>query len=144
MADSTPPSPPVFAGPGPGTGPVGDAERDAIIGAVAGRVVQMGMAVPAIFFLESSKPLSYIGSQVMVFFGPFVQSLFGFHRYYDFAALMEDRTNVERLLVAIETREEARAVEEREEKSRRKAERRAAVGDPRARPAGLLARARRR
>ncbi len=55
--------------------PGGEPDPDeALIAAVAGRVVRMGLAVPAIFFLESTKPLSFVGSQVLVFFEPFVKA----------------------------------------------------------------------
>jgi hypothetical protein len=47
---------------------------EALITAIASRVVRMGLAVPAVFFLESSKPLSFIGSQALVFLEPFVKA----------------------------------------------------------------------
>jgi len=43
---------------------------------LAEKIVRRRLAVPAIFFLESAKPLNYVGAQAMVFFGPFVRVLF--------------------------------------------------------------------
>jgi len=48
--------------------------NEELINAVAGRVVRMRLGVPAVFFLESTKPLSFIGSQVLVFLQPFVEA----------------------------------------------------------------------
>lgn len=69
---------------------------------LAKKVVEYRMTVPAIMFLETVKPLSYIGSQTMVFFEPMVKAVFNVAEYDDFRILMEDRRNVEELLVRIE------------------------------------------
>ena len=80
------------------------------------------MTVPAILFLESVKPLSFLGSQALYFFEPMVRALFTVPEYERFAALMERRENIEVLLVKIEDRDEKARQAERE----RKAEERAA------------------
>ncbi len=77
-------------------------EENAVLEKVARKVIKWRMAVPAILFLESVKPLNYIGSQVMVFFEPVVQSLFNFKDYDNFRTAMERRENVENLLQKIE------------------------------------------
>jgi hypothetical protein len=103
--------------------PGGEADLDeALLRAVAGRIVRMGLAVPAIFFLESSKPLSFVGSQALVFFEPFVKAFLNLKSYDRFANLMEDRANVERLIRLVEEVEEDRARVERAEKAARRAE----------------------
>ena len=43
-----------------------------LISNLAEKIVRHGMAVPAIFSLEMVKYMSFIGSQLMVFFGPFI------------------------------------------------------------------------
>jgi hypothetical protein len=83
------------------------------------------MTVPAIFFLESMKPLSFIGSQAMVFFEPFVRALFSVPEYDRFAGLMERRENLEALLVKIEHQDAVARSDEREARARAKAERKA-------------------
>jgi len=78
-------------------------EREAeIMAKMAGKVVEWKMTVPAILFLESVKPLNYIGAQAMVFFEPFVQTIFNLKDYDTFREMMEQRENVERLLLEIE------------------------------------------
>ncbi len=89
---------------------------------LADKVVSRGLSVPTIFFLESSKPLSYIGSQAMVFFGPFVRILFESPNYYRYSEMLEERENVELLLQMIEALEADRSRAEREARAARKAE----------------------
>jgi hypothetical protein len=72
------------------------------------------MTVPAIFFLESMKPLSFVGSQAMHFFEPFVNAFFAVRDYERFAVMMERRENLEALLVKIEDRDDAARREEKE------------------------------
>jgi hypothetical protein len=78
------------------------------------------MSVPAIFFLESSKPLAFVGGQLLIFLEPFVQTLFNFAQYQRFALLMEDRDNWEALIRKIEDLEADHAAREKQEKKARK------------------------
>lgn len=75
---------------------------EALIERVAERIVRMRMTVPAIFFLESSKPLAFLGGQLLIFLEPFVQTLFNFRQYQQFALMMEDRDNWEKLIRRVE------------------------------------------
>ncbi|MBD3334977.1 MAG: hypothetical protein GF355_05630 [Candidatus Eisenbacteria bacterium] len=97
----------------------GLAEADAqLLEKVAERVVRMRMGVPAVFFLESAKPLSFIGSQALVFMEPFVKAFLTLPQYDQFARMMEDRANVERLIQLVEQKD--REQEAREKEFRRK------------------------
>ncbi|HEX9750268.1 MAG TPA: hypothetical protein VGB22_03110 [candidate division Zixibacteria bacterium] len=78
------------------------AEEDQLMTRLADKVVQWKMTVPAILFLESVKPLNYVGAQALVFFEPFVQTIFNFKEYDTFRIMMERRENMERLLQRIE------------------------------------------
>ena len=91
---------------------------------LARKTVSRRMAVPAIFFLESTKPLSYVGSQAMVFFGPFVRLLFESPNYYRYSEMLEDRDNLELLLRMIEELESEFTRAEDEARALRKAGRR--------------------
>jgi hypothetical protein len=73
-----------------------------LISDLAEKVVNHGMAVPAIFFLDMMKYLSFFGGQLMVFFGPIITAFISSQSYYKFAELLEDRNNVEYLLTEIE------------------------------------------
>lgn len=77
-------------------------EENAVLEKLAKKVVDRGMTVPAILFLESVKPLNYIGSQAMVFFEPVVQSVFNFKDYDTMRIALEKRETLEILLLKIE------------------------------------------
>src|SRR5436309_11873197 len=96
-----------FAISKPGSVPL-TPQQEEIIDRLAAKVVEWQMSVPAVLFLESMKPLNYVGSQLLVFFAPIVNSLFTIKDYDDFVKLMEERGNVEILLERIEAREAAR------------------------------------
>jgi hypothetical protein len=93
------------------------------MGRVAERIVRMRMSVPAIFLLESSKPLAFLGGQLLIFLEPFVQTLFNFAQYQRFALLMEDRDNWERMVRKIEDLEAEYTEKEKQEKREKKARR---------------------
>tara|TARA_Y100000758_G_C15996702_1_gene402548 strand:+ start:135 stop:425 length:291 start_codon:yes stop_codon:yes gene_type:complete len=73
-----------------------------LISNLAKKIVRHGLAVPAIFFLEMVKYLSFFGSQLMVFFGPVITVFITPNLYYKYAELLEDRNNVEFLLLELE------------------------------------------
>ncbi|KQC13048.1 MAG: hypothetical protein APR63_01430 [Desulfuromonas sp. SDB] len=69
---------------------------------IAHQVVKRELTVPAIMFLESVKPLNFIGSQAMVFFNPLVQIVFPSKIYGQMQLFFEKRENVEKLIQHIE------------------------------------------
>ena len=73
-----------------------------IISTFAKEIVDRGMSVPAIFFLESTKYVSFIGSQFLVFLGPLATCFINNKKYYNLTELLEDRTNIEFLINEIE------------------------------------------
>ena len=73
-----------------------------IISTLAQEIADRGMSVPAIFFLESTKYISFIGSQFLVFLGPMATCFINNQKYYNFVELLEDRNNIEFLLSEIE------------------------------------------
>jgi hypothetical protein len=83
--------------------------RDEVLTKIAQKIVDMRLTPVAVVMLESSKPLSFVGSQLMVFFQPIVTSLFPFRQYDEVAALLEERANVEALIQMIEKLEDGRS-----------------------------------
>ena len=79
-----------------------------LISNLAQKIVRHGMAIPAIFLLEMVKYLSFFGGQLMIFFGPIITVFIPSHSYYKMAELLEERKNVEYLLVQIERLEKLR------------------------------------
>ncbi len=79
-----------------------------LISKVAKRVVELRLTPVAIVLLESAKPLSFIGSQVLVFFQPIVTSFLPIASYEEFIKILEDRNNLEKLICEIENEENNR------------------------------------
>jgi len=88
--------------------------RDQLIYMVADQVVKRGLETPATFFVEMNRPLSFIGGQALVFFAPILGVVFNQQTIEEFARLMEDRKNVDRLLDKIEELSKQRDRERRE------------------------------
>ena len=73
-----------------------------IISSLAKEIVDRGMSVPAIFFLESTKYISFIGSQFLVFLGPIATCFINNKKYYNFTEILEKKSNIDFLLDEIE------------------------------------------
>jgi hypothetical protein len=97
--------------------------QEEILDKIARKVIYWKMSVPAILFLESVKPLNYIGSQMMAFFEPFVQTVFSWKDYEEFREMMEHRGTIELLLQRIEKFEGEAERKEKEKKKKLKEER---------------------
>ena len=81
--------------------PISQSDRK-LISDLAQKIVKHGMAVPAILFLEMVKYMSFIGSQLMVFFGPVITVFIQSQSYYRITHLLEERQNVEFLILEIQ------------------------------------------
>ncbi len=79
-----------------------------LIERTAKEIVARRLAAPAVFLLESSRPLSFIASQGLVFLGPFIDAAFEVPQYDAFCRMIEKRENVEKLTQRIEELEEER------------------------------------
>jgi len=100
-------------------------EREALMDRLAAKIVERRMGAPAILFLESVKPVSFLGNQALIFFQPIVQSVFEFKHYDEVVEILEDRQNLEYLLKKIESLEAAQQDKVREERKRRRDAKRA-------------------
>ena len=85
-------------------------KHEKIIINLANEIVLRGMAVPAIFFLESTKYISFIGSQFMYACGPVITSFINEKKYYNIADLLEDKNNIEFLIQMIEKNNNKNAI----------------------------------
>lgn len=105
-----------FALPPEGEKPKLTERQSELLDKLAQKVVSYRMTIPAIMFLETAKPLSYVGSQTMVFFEPMVKAVFNVAEYDEIRILMEDRRNVEELLARIERFDREAVEKEKAEK----------------------------
>ena len=79
--------------------------RDALIEALAQRIESMGLAAPAVLLLEAHKPLSFLGSQALLVLQPLLAFAFGASTSAEYAVLLEEPSNVERLIQRLERQE---------------------------------------
>ena len=73
-----------------------------IISKLAKDIAIKGFSVPAIFFLESTKYISFVGSQLLVFLGPIATTFINHNKYYQLTDILEHKSNIEYLIQEIE------------------------------------------
>lgn len=78
--------------------------EEALLDRIADEVIRRGLEVPAIFLLESMKPLSFVGAQAMHFFQPVVAAFLPPDGWDRLARLLEKREAMEALIQRIEAR----------------------------------------
>ncbi len=76
--------------------------KEQLIEAVARRIEALGLSTPAILMLEANKPLSFLGSQAILILQPILNFALDQSTSQEFAQLLADRQNVERLIQRLE------------------------------------------
>jgi len=72
---------------------------------LADGIASRRLTAPALFFLESVKPLGFVSSQMLLFFRPMIAVIWSQPQVYDqVAALLERRGVIELLLRRLEAR----------------------------------------
>lgn len=80
-------------------------EERELLDKLADGIVKRRLTPAAIFFLESMKPMGFVGSQVLIFFRPIIQAIWSSPTTYDqLARILEHRGSIELLLRRIEAR----------------------------------------
>ena len=100
-------------------------EDQALLDRLAAWIAVRRLETPAVLFLESVRPLSFVGAQAMYFLEPFARALFATPDYERLARLMERRSNLELLVRAIELAADRREDEARARRAERNAGRKA-------------------
>ena len=77
--------------------PLGEEDLQ-LLESVAEAICSRGMAAPALLALESSRPMSFLGSQALVAIKPFVDLLVSTEKYDRFTAILERRDGIEALI----------------------------------------------
>lgn len=91
---------------------------------IAEKVVRFRLSPLAILMIETVKPLSFLGNQLMVFFAPMVSAFTSSPVYEEMMAFLEERSNLEMLIQKIEEMENEWVKKEKETKEARKKTRR--------------------
>jgi hypothetical protein len=77
----------------------------AMLDELADAITRRHLATPALFFLESMRPLSFVGSQMMVFLRPMVSMVWTNPQRWDqLQRVLEERGSVEELARRLEAR----------------------------------------
>lgn len=75
-----------------------DEQELALVEKLANFVIKRRMAEPALMFLESMRPLNFIGSQAMVFFQPILTTFFLPKDYESLTRILEKRESIDILI----------------------------------------------
>ena len=81
-------------------------QEQALVESLARIVVQRRLTAPAVMALESSRPLSFLGSQVLAFFQPLLSVAFRREDTDRLIAVLERRDGVDLLLDTIHRQED--------------------------------------
>ena len=76
-------------------------EEEALAERFARFVVNRDLTAPAVTVLESSRPYTFLGSQLLTFMSPFIHILFRGQDYDRFVRFIEKRRSVDHILDAL-------------------------------------------
>lgn len=82
--------------------PPPDQDDDEAARTVAKKIVEKGMAAPAIFMLESIKPFTFLLSQAAIGFEPLAAAFISTGKYEKLPKFLEKRENIELVIRYIE------------------------------------------
>ncbi|HRJ26320.1 MAG TPA: hypothetical protein PLO61_02275 [Fimbriimonadaceae bacterium] len=77
-------------------------KQEELLEKAAQEITKRRLEAPALFFLESHKPLASVAAQATLVFSPFIIPFFGFDNVNQYTALLKERQNVEKLIAKIE------------------------------------------
>ena len=80
---------------------LGSETEAVLIDRLASRIRDMGLIAPALFFLESNRPIAFMGGQLLHFFRPLLGFVHG-EQLALYAALLESEESVVRLIDRLE------------------------------------------
>jgi len=85
------------------SGPIQPTEdQRSIVDRLCREVVRRRLTTPALLYLEVSRPLNYVGSQILHFFRPILSVMLDTRQYEQFASFLENRGSVDYLVARIE------------------------------------------
>lgn len=89
-------------------------EVESLVDTVSEEILKRGLEAPAILFLESHKPVSFVANQASIVFSPFLMPILGPKFMNAFAKISHDRRNVELLIQRLEEGARNRRVQAKE------------------------------
>ncbi|MCC6484444.1 MAG: hypothetical protein IT209_06305 [Armatimonadetes bacterium] len=91
--------------------PLAPEQAEELCRRIARRVVRLGLATPAILFLDMHRPLSRLAGQALLVASPVLAPVFGLDGVGEFSRLMYQDGGAERLIGHIEAMHAARVKE---------------------------------
>ncbi len=94
--------------------PPSEGEKDwtEAIDKFATKVVDLGLEMPTVLFLEAHRPVTFFINQFLIFLAPIVAPIFG-GKTEEMAAFFEEKENIEKLITRIEEKAEEKKLEKR-------------------------------
>lgn len=80
----------------------GQEQSEQLIEHLTQQISQWGLALPAIVFLQVTRPFSFLASQGLLLCQPLLSFVYDAPRIADYADLLADRTNIDRLVARLE------------------------------------------
>jgi hypothetical protein len=90
--------------------------QEAVVDQVCREIVKRHLTTPALIFLETFRPLNFIGSQAMHFFQPIVSAVLRGDGYLHFTEFLEQRGSVDYMCRRIEELEGGCSGRDKEQK----------------------------
>lgn len=100
--------------------PVSVERRDELLNKIIDIIARYELFTPAAFFFSISKPLTFLGSQLMFFFAPIAGTFVDEDVIEEYAHLLSDRSNVERILDMMEEREQELSKQKKTKQGKKK------------------------
>jgi hypothetical protein len=83
-------------------GEPGQEQSEQLIEQLTQRINHWGLTLPALLLLQITRPLSFIASQGLLICEPFLGFFYETRRIADYADLLADRANIDRLVARLE------------------------------------------
>jgi hypothetical protein len=96
-------------------GKSGQEQSEQLLDRLTQHIDSWGLTLPALLFLQATKPISFVASQGLLLCQPVLSFFYDSPRIADYAVLLADRANIDRLVARLEidSRENGNCGEER-------------------------------
>jgi hypothetical protein len=84
-------------------GKTGQEQSEQLLDRLTQHIDRWGLTLPALLFLQVTRPLSFIASQGLLLCQPVLSFFYDTPRIADYADLLADRANIDRLVARLES-----------------------------------------
>lgn len=84
-------------------GESGKEQSEQLLDHLTQHIERWRLTLPALLFLQATRPLSFIASQGLLLCQPVLSFFYGTPRIGEYADLLADRANIDRLVARLET-----------------------------------------